>query len=54
MDGRNESLDFIKFLCISAVVCIHTNPFLDFGDIGWIIKAVCRVSVPIFLCAVDT
>ena len=48
MENRNDSLDFLKFLCIISVVCIHTNPFWGFGNIGMIIKSICRVSVPLF------
>lgn len=52
MNDRVESLDFMKFFCALAVVCIHTNPFKEYGNIGVIIKVLCRIGVPFFfLCS---
>lgn len=44
---RNYAIDKMKFLCMIAVVCIHTNPFGN-KDIGLMINILCRVAVPLF------
>lgn len=47
MGERNYAIDKMKFLCMIAVVCIHTNPFGN-KDIGLMINVLCRVAVPLF------
>ena len=48
---RNYSLDFMKFFCIAAIVCIHLAPFAG-STIGVIINTLCRVALPlIFICS---
>ena len=47
MGERNYAIDKMKFLCMVAVVCIHTNPFGN-KDIGLMINVLCRVAVPLF------
>lgn len=49
--SRNYSLDFMKFFCITAIVCIHLSPFLG-SKLGIIINTLCRVALPlIFICS---
>ena len=48
---RNYSLDFMKFFCITAIVCIHLAPFSG-SKLGIIINTLCRVALPlIFICS---
>ena len=49
--SRNYSLDFMKFFCITAIVCIHLAPFAA-SKLGIIINTLCRVALPlIFICS---
>ncbi|WP_133014345.1 hypothetical protein [Clostridium cuniculi] len=51
--SRNYSLDFIKFFCITAIVCIHLAPFYG-SKLGIIINTICRVALPlplVFICS---
>ena len=51
MENRNYSLDFMKFFCITAIVCIHLAPFSG-SKLGIIINTLCRVALPlIFICS---
>lgn len=51
IESRNYSLDFIKFFCITAIVCIHLAPFSG-SKLGIIINTLCRVALPlIFICS---
>ena len=51
MKSRNYSLDFMKFFCITAIVCIHLAPFSG-SKLGIIINTLCRVALPlIFICS---
>ena len=51
MKSRNYSLDFMKFFCITAIVCIHLAPFAA-SKLGIIINTLCRVALPlIFICS---
>ena len=51
MKSRNYSLDFMKFFCITAIVCIHLAPFSG-SKLGIIINTVCRAALPlIFICS---
>lgn len=47
MENRNYSLDFMKFFCITAIICIHLAPFSG-SKLGIIINTLCRVAVPLF------
>ena len=47
MTKRNYSLDFMKFFCITAVVCAHLQVFGGL-KLGVIINTLCRVAVPLF------
>lgn len=49
MEGRNYLLDTMKFFCAIAVVCIHTQPWININnDIYLVINTLCRVAVPLF------
>ena len=49
--SRNYSLDFMKFFCITAIVCIHLAPFSG-SRLGIIINTLCRVALLlIFICS---
>lgn len=51
MKSRNYSIDFMKFFCITAIVCIHLAPFSG-SKLGIIINTLCRVALPlIFICS---
>ena len=45
--SRNYSLDFMKFFCITAIICINLAPFSG-SKLGIIINTLCRVAVPLF------
>ena len=44
----NHSLNFLKFMAIFAVVCIHCGVFPIGGTKNLIIDAVSRFAVPVF------
>lgn len=48
MNTINHSLNFLKFMAIFAVVCIHCGVFPIGGTKYLIIDAVSRFTVPIF------
>ena len=51
MKSRNYSIDFMKFFCITAIVCIHLAPFSG-SKLGIIINTLCRIALPlIFICS---
>ncbi len=48
-----KGIDLMKFVCIFFVICIHTDPFLNFNtDIAFILKNILsRVAVPFYFMA---
>ena len=49
--SNHEAFDYAKFLAASAVVAIHTSPFVSYsGMLNLVCTLVARMAVPLFFC----